>query len=219
MTDLGLVVFGDVIDSRIDGPAAARWLRDLAAELDEAYGSERSAPFGFTQGDELQGVLRPEADPLLAVLRASLRAQNPPKRPVPAMRWAIAAGGVEPGEGPATQWTGPAFIHARELMVAARRRRDRLVVRSGEERADRLLDDVAPVLGVLLADLTPRQRLIGKLLVVDGLRQAEAAEQLGIRRPTVSVAAERAHVRDIERLRRASLALLRSGLGLEGALP
>src|SRR5688572_18151751 len=116
MTDLGLVVFGDVIDSRMDGPAAARWLRDLAAELDDAYGAQRCTSFGFTQGDELQGVLRPQADPLLAVLRASLREQNDPDRPVPAMRWAIAAGGVEPGEGPATQWTGPAFIRARELM-------------------------------------------------------------------------------------------------------
>jgi DNA-binding CsgD family transcriptional regulator len=212
MTNLGLVVFGDVIDSRIDGPASARWLRELAAELDEVYGPQRCAPFGFTQGDELQGVLLPGADPLVAVLRATLRETSEDGPPTPRMRWAIAAGPIEPGEGPATQWTGPAFVAARELIEPARRRRDQLVVRSGGTRADGLLDDVAPVLGGLLADLTPRQRFVGKLLIVDGLRQSEAADRLGIARPTVSVAAERAHIRDIERLRRATLELLREGL-------
>ncbi len=208
MTTPAIVLFGDVIDSRVDGPASARWLRTLATELDEVYGAQRCAPFGFTQGDELQGVISATADPTEAVLRASLRAA-----PAPAMRWAIAAGVVEPGDGPATQWTGEAFLAARELIDIARRQRDRLVVRTGDERADALLDDVGPVLGLLLEELTGRQRLVGKLLLVDGLRQAEAADRLGIARPTVSVAADRANIRDIGRLRRATLRLIREGIG------
>jgi hypothetical protein len=128
------------------------------------------------------------------------------------MRWAVAAGAIEAGEGPATQWTGPAFLRARELIDLARRRREGLVVRSGDPDTDAILDDVAPVLGLLLDELTDRQRLVGRLLLVDGLRQADAAERLGIARPTVSVAAERAHVRDIDRLRRATLRLLRAGV-------
>jgi predicted DNA-binding protein (UPF0251 family) len=207
MTESAVVVFGDVVDSQLDGPASARWLRRLASELDEVYGSMRRAPFGFTQGDELQGLLAADADPLEAVLRATLRAEAPP-----AMRWAIAAGDVEPGEGPTTERTGPAFVAARELIDTARRRRDRLVVRSGDPDADGLLDDVAPVLGTLLVDLTDRQREVARLLLVDGLRQADAAARLDVARPTVSVAAERAHVRDIDRLRRATLALLREGI-------
>jgi predicted DNA-binding protein (UPF0251 family) len=207
VTNTAVVVFGDVVDSRLDGPASARWLRELAAELDDVYGSMRRAPFGFTQGDELQGLLDTAADPLTAVLRATLRAEAPP-----AMRWAIAAGDVEPGEGPTTQRTGPAFVAARELIDAARRRRDRLVVRSGDPEADELLDDIAPVLGTLLVELTDRQREVARLLLVDGLRQADAAARLDVARPTVSVAAERAHVRDIDRLRRATLALLRAGI-------
>jgi hypothetical protein len=206
MTAPAIVLFGDVVDSRLDGPASARWLRSLAAELDDAYGEQCLAPFGFTQGDELQGVLDPEADPLIAVLRVNLRDD-----PAPDMRWAIAAGEVEPGEGPATQWTGPAFLAARELIELARRRRDRLVVRSGDAGTDELLDDVAPVLGLLLAELTPSQRRVARLLVLEGVRQAEAAERLRVARPTVSVASERAHVRDIERLWRATLTLLRQG--------
>lgn len=205
-----LAVFGDVVDSRLDGPASARWLRSLARELDDAYGNARLAPFGFTQGDELQGVLAPDADPLLAVLRASLRSPAPP-----AMRWVVAAGEIEPGEGPATQRTGTAFLAARELSGLARRRRDRLAVRTGDATADALLDDVAPLLGVLLDELTDRQRLVARLLLVDGLRQAEAAARLDIARPTVSVAAERAHVRELERLHRAILRLVRQGTGRE----
>jgi hypothetical protein len=207
MTQLAIVVFGDVVDSRLDGPASARWLRALSRELDDAYETRRCAEFGFTQGDELQGVLRADADPLEAVLRATLREERPPE-----MRWAISAGKIEGGEGPATQWTGEAFVAARELIDRARRRRDRLVARSGDERADALLDDVAPVLGALLERLTSRQRLVGKLLLVDGLRQAEAADRLDVARPTISVAADRGHVRDIDRLHRATAALLRDGI-------
>jgi 8-oxo-dGTP pyrophosphatase MutT (NUDIX family) len=207
MTETALVVFGDVVDSQLDGPASARWLRSLAAELDDVYAETRRAPFGFTQGDELQGLLRPDADPLEAVFRASLRRDRPP-----GMRWAIAAGEVEPGEGPATQRTGPAFVAARELIEAARRRRDRLVVRSGDPETDERLDEVAPVLGTLLAELSDRQREVAYLLLVERLRQSDAAVRLDVARPTVSVAAERAHVRDLDRLRRATLALLRDGI-------
>lgn len=208
VTEFAYVLFGDVIDSRVSGPQAARWLRALARELDERYGTQRCAPFGFTQGDEIQGVLRLEADPFAAVLATSLRDDSDP---LPRVRWAIAAGAVDAGEGPATQWTGPAFLAARELIDVARRRRDRLVVRSGDPDADALLDDVAPVLGLLLAELTESQRRVARLLILDGLRQAEAADRLEIARPTVSVAAERAHVRDIERLHRATLRILQEG--------
>jgi hypothetical protein len=202
-----LVLFGDVIDSRLDGAAATRWLRGLCRELDGVYGDQALARFGFTQGDEIQGLLDPAADPLQAVMRSALHEGG-----APAMRWAIAAGPVEPGDGPATQRTGEAFLVARELIELARRRRDRLVARTGDDAADRLLDDVAPVLGRLLGELTDRQQRVARLLLVDGLRQAEAAERLEIARPTVSVAADRARVREIDRLHRATLTLLRAGL-------
>jgi hypothetical protein len=208
MTDVALAVFGDVVGSRKAGPASTAWLRTLVHELDGAYGGERIAPFAFTQGDELQGLLVRSADPLEAVFRAALREEEDP----PAMRWVVAAGAIEPGDGPATERTGAAFLEARALTTAVRRRRDLLAVRSGDPATDALLEDVAPPLGRLLADLTDRQRLVGRLLLVDRLRQSEVAERLDIARPTVSVVADRAHVRDLERLRRAVVALLRSGI-------
>jgi hypothetical protein len=208
MTDSGIVVFGDVVGSRLAAPAATAWLRALVAELDASYADKRLAPFAFTQGDELQGLLRASADPLDAVFRAALREDEDP----PTMRWVVSAGDIEPGDGPATERTGPAFLAARSLSAAARRRRDLLAVRSGDPATDALLEDVAPPLGRLLADLTDRQRLVGRLMLVEGLKQSEVAERLDIARPTVSVVADRAHIRDLQRLRHAVVSLLQSGI-------
>ena len=192
MTDRGFVLFGDVVRSRRDAPGATAWLRDLTAELDETYPpAERLAPFGFTQGDELQGLLRLTANPFDAVLHAAL---DPAARP---MRWIIAGGPIDPGRGPATQRTGEAFLLARSLAETGRGRRESLVVRVGHEPADSLLVDLAPLLGDLLAELTSRQRVIARLILLEGLRQSEAAERLAVRRATISVMVERARIRRI----------------------
>jgi hypothetical protein len=187
-----LVLFGDVIRSRRDAPAATAWLRMLRADLEAAYpAADRLAPFEFTQGDELQGLLARTADPMVAVLRSALH------RDAVAMRWVIVAGEVDDGHGPATQRSGPAFIAARERLATAAARRERLVVVSGDPPTDDLLDGLAPTMGDLLADLTARQREIAWLVLVEGLRRSEAAERLGVSRATVSVAADRAHLRGL----------------------
>ena len=188
----GTVLFGDVVRSRRDATGSTAWLRALAEELEDAFPAEaRLADFEFTQGDELQGLLAPGVDPFPAVLRGGL---HPERRP---MRWVVVAGDVDPGHGPATQRTGPAFLRARERMVEAAAQRRGLVVETGDPPTDALLDDVAPLLAELLGDLTARQRVVARLLLVDGLRRSEAATQLGVSRATVSVAADRAHVRSI----------------------
>ncbi|HUQ79313.1 MAG TPA: sigma factor-like helix-turn-helix DNA-binding protein [Patescibacteria group bacterium] len=186
----GLVLFGDVIRSRSDAPAATAWLRTLASDLTSSVPSDdRLAPFEFTQGDEIQGLLAPGADPIAVVLRAILHSEALP------MRWVVSAGDVDPGHGPATQRSGAAFITARERLRLAAVRRERLAVVAGDPEADKLLDGTAPLLGALLAELTDRQREIGWLILVEGLRRSEVAGRLGVSRATVSVAAERAHLR------------------------
>jgi DNA-binding CsgD family transcriptional regulator len=202
------VLFGDVVDSRAD-PGASAFLRALRDELEAVYGSRRLAPAGFTQGDELQLLLVPGADPFLAVLRAAL---HPDARE---LRWAVVAGGVQPGTGPATERTGPAFIAARELLERAKTRREGLVAQTGDAAADALLLDLGPVLAALLAELTDRQREVARLLLVEGLRRAEAAERLGVSRATVSVIAARGRVRHLAAL---AAALARTfGEGVERA--
>jgi DNA-binding CsgD family transcriptional regulator len=205
-SDSGIVVFGDVATSRRSAARSSSWLRTLAKELDRQYAGERLAPFGFTQGDELQGLLASTADPFAAIIRAWLHPD------AFRMRWAVSLGAVDPGRGPATQRTGNAFLAAREAIGRARTQRDGLIVVTGDRPADSLLADVAPILAILLDELTKRQRVIARLMLVDRLRQAEVAERLRIARPTVSVAVERARIRDIARLNHALLTLLRSGL-------
>jgi hypothetical protein len=201
----GIVLFGDVVDSRQD-PGSTAWLRSLRSDLDGAYPRpERLAAFGFTQGDEVQGLLGLTADPFRGVLRAGLR---PDAR---ALRWAIVAGGIEPGSGPATERTGTAFHVAREALARAKAQRLGLVAITGDAATDALLADLGPLLPALLDELTPRQREIGRLIVVDELRRAEAAERLHVSRATVSVVADRGRVRHLQGLARAMATLFADG--------
>src|SRR6478672_6452097 len=110
-----------------------------------------------------------------------------------------------------------AFLRARERLVEAAARRDGLVVESGDPASDALLDDVAPLLAELLDDLTSRQRVVARLILVEGLRRSQAAERLGVSRATVSVAADRAHVRSIGRLAGALARLLADGAATAAA--
>ena len=202
-------MFGDVIHSRLDPTGSSAWLRAMCAELQAAHGGQTLAAFGFTQGDELQGLLQPSADPLGVVLRAALAKDARP------MRWAIAWGSVEPGSGPATQRTGQAFVAARAALEETRRLRSSLRIVTGVRDTDLLLDDLAPVLGSALEQLSPSQRRVAGLILVDGLRRAEVADRLGVSRATVSVAANRGGVPSLERLSRAIRNLLDRSLAAE----
>jgi DNA-binding CsgD family transcriptional regulator len=211
MTEMqGLVLFGDVIGSRKDRVEATAWLRDVVAELDAAYGPQRLAPFDFTQGDELQGLLDPDADPLLAVLHAAL---GPAARPV---RWVCIRGPVDPGEGPATQRTGQAFMTARQVIEQARSEHERLVIRTGDARADELLAGMTPAFADMVDVLTARQRAVARLALLDGLRQSEIAERLQVRRATISVSFGRAKIHSIQRLTGAIRQVYRSAVTMSG---
>lgn len=195
---MGLVMFGDVVGSRHDSAATTAWLRDLVAELDSAYGDDRLAPFGFTQGEELQGLLAPATDPLRAVLRAAL---GPGRRH---MRWVIVRGEVDEDpigcEAPATERSGPAFVVARETIDAVRSGRERLVILTGQAEVDSLLADMAPALVDMLDGLTERQRTVARLALIEEMRQSEVADRLKVRRATISVSFSRARVRSLQRL-------------------
>lgn len=197
-TQAGLVLFGDVVGSRLDSVGSTAWLRELVAELDAAYGSQRLAPFGFTQGDELQGLIEATADPFVAVLHAALGPEG--RR----MRWVVVRGGTDAdttgGKAPATEWTGPAFVVAREAIETARTGHERLVILTGQADVDALLADLAPALVDLLDGLTRRQRTVARLALIEDLRQSEVADRLQVRRATISVSFSRARVRSLQRL-------------------
>jgi hypothetical protein len=205
------VCFGDVVRSRDDLQASTAWLRTLTNELEAVYEpGDRLAPVGFTQGDELQALLALDADPLIGVLRAALHPQGAE------MRWAIVAGSIEPGRGPATERTGTAFLAARALIERSRARRDGLAIETGDAGADALLEELAPLFGTLLGDLTSRQREIARLMLLDGMRQADVAERLGVSRATISVMADRARIRHIDGLATVIRRIVRDAVGVDG---
>jgi SatD family (SatD) len=188
------VLLGGLVEARRDRGEATAWLRSLMTELDDAYGGLKLAQFGVTQGDEVQGLLEAAADPLLAVLHAALRAKPRP------IRWVCIRGAVDPGEGSATQRTGSAFLAARAAIEAARAGHERLVIRTGRADADELLNGMTPAMADLLSALTPRQRAVARLALIEGLRQSEVAERLRVRRATISVSFARARVTPLARL-------------------
>jgi DNA-directed RNA polymerase specialized sigma24 family protein len=207
----GIVLFGDIVRSRDDAQASTAWLEELCIRLDQAYAGETLAPFDFTQGDEIQGLLATTSDPFRAVLDAALQ-EHRGKNRVPSMRWVVVAGRVDPGRGPATRRTGEAFVRARETLEIATRRGDGLLCRTGDPDADALLDGTAPVLAAIIEDMTDRQRVVARLALVEGLRQADIAERLEVARPTVSVSYARGDVRNLERLVGAVRAIWSQGL-------
>jgi DNA-directed RNA polymerase specialized sigma24 family protein len=86
-----------------------------------------------------------------------------------------------------------------------------MVAKTGDPAADALLADLGPLLPHLLAELTPRQREVARLVLVDHLRLADTAERLRVSRATVSVIADRGRVRHLGRLASGLATLFRDG--------
>jgi DNA-directed RNA polymerase specialized sigma24 family protein len=206
---LGICIFGDVVGSRTRPTAATAWLERLRDHL-ETTCPDRLAPFEFTQGDEIQGLLPIDADPLTPVLDAMLRRRD--RSDAPQMRWVIASGRIDPGEGPATRRTGEAFLTARALITEAHRDGDGLRCATGDVHADGLLDAVAPVLASLIDRMTDRQREVLRLQAIEQMRQEAIAERLGISQPAISGLLARAGARDVARLTDAVRTLLGDGI-------
>ena len=151
------MLFGDVVGSRRDPTHVAAWLRDLTGRLRRSStGTRRSRRSGSRRATSSRGLGAPSADPLRAVLLGALDDD------APQLRWVAVAGEIAAGSGPAPERNGQAFVAAREAIDRARRQRDRLLMLTGDAVADVLLDDLAPVLGELLDELTDRQRTVAR---------------------------------------------------------
>lgn len=168
----GLVLLAEVVGARpIPGSVEER-LAALAAELNDACREQLAAEFVVTEVGRLRATLRPDADALGPILRTALAPH------APRLRWSI----------------------AREAPDGPPRDRERLVFATGRQERDALLNDMAPALVDMLDGLTPTQREVARMAIVEGLRQSEVAERVGKRRATVSVSFGRAKVVPIERL-------------------
>lgn len=149
-------------------------------------------PFERTAGDEFQGVL----DHHLSVLDAIIDL-------VRDGHWSIGVGigAVEQPLPPSTRaGRGPAFIHARQAVEAAKRHPRHLTVRADDEQAGQ---DVAATLGllsILIDDRTPPAWEAIDLARA-GLTQSEIAAKLGVTRQAVGQRLTAAHWREEQEAR------------------
>lgn len=146
-------------------------------------------PFERTVGDELQGVLvraRSVADALSLLLRADA--------------WNIGVGvGLveEPLPDHARAGRGPAYLHARAAVTAAKNSpwHTRVV---GDEPAARALETTIWLWAAVLARRTTRGWEVADL-VAEGLSYAEVGERLGISQSAVSQRAQAAGIVEARR--------------------
>jgi DNA-binding CsgD family transcriptional regulator len=124
-------------------------------------------------------------------------------RAVASVRWGIGAGCDDATAG----------TRAAAALQIARERGVEVGFATGDLWRDALLADLELALSALLDDLTPRQAEIARLVLVNGARQVEVAQTLGVSRATVSVAVSRGRLPAIAGVRRAMEALLVSAPG------
>ena len=191
---LGTVIIGDVINSGRDRAGSVSSLTKMAGQLNSLWAKDLLAKFEFTSGDEIQGLLTPQADPFRVILAASLEATVPP------MRWAVVFGEVLPGTGSAIRRTGEAFAQARIAIELAKSSRAGIVVITGVPYADEILRRLTPELSRHLANLTPRQREIAFALIVEGIKQSQFAKREDVSRASISILTSRGGVQALKDL-------------------
>ena len=187
MTARGIVLTVDQRASRSSGdrvPELLAALEPLPARL----------PFRRTAGDEVQGLLTDPAH-LPAVVEQVLRGGG--------WRVGVGVGSVdEPLPGDVREARGPAFVHARTAVDAARQAPTDLRVVSGPaaERAARALESALWLWAGLLARRTERGWEVVDL-VDAGATYEQAAQRLGITQSAVSQRAAAAGLAEGRRAR------------------
>ena len=209
-------------------PPVAAWLDALCGDLDKRYRADLVASLGRTKGDEVQGLLRPDADVMGTHLHYALADDRLP------MRWSIASGEADAGEGPATDWTGQVLVAASDTRVAMKHTDDRLRVATGDAALDERLAVFAPWIADWAFELTVKQRTIFRLYLGERGRQQSrtevARETEGLVDPSLvhRVLRSRANRRmfsligfvsaDLARARRASVSSVTTAVGEPWAL-
>lgn len=177
------VITFDVRGSRTvkDRAALQASIRTLLNELNSKFNDTIVANFTLTLGDEFQGVLK-SPSPFLRVVKL-VRECLPVK-----VYCGVGMGEVltplsrMPGE-----MDGPAFHRSRQALEEAKRRRIELVVRSGEEIVDSLVNPLSLLILHVMSGWTKRQREVISLIESGEHRTlSEIARKLSVSKQSVS---------------------------------
>lgn len=182
---------------------AADLVADTVAALNGLSGAPALRPFEQTVGDELQGVLDSPAS-LAPVVETLLREGS----------WHVGIG-VGPVEEPlpahARAGRGPAYLHARAAVTAAKSSPWHLRV-AGDDPGTRALETVLWLWAAVLARRTARGWEVADL-VAEGLSYDECAQRLGISPSAVSQRAAAAGIVEARRARELATDLTTQLLG------
>lgn len=170
------VVTADQVASRHEADRTG----DLIARLAADYGRELALPPDQTAGDEIQ-VVTSSAEAALGMVLDTTRSG----------RWSVGVGVGDirmPLPDAARKATGPAFIAAREAVVAAKRADGRFALRSGTPDASTTAADAEALvrLLVLLRDRRSEHGWEVVELMRAGNQQKDAAALLGVSAAAVS---------------------------------
>lgn len=195
-------VIGDMVGSRLLFPAqrsrAQEQLFEALDKLNTEYSEYIAADFLITLGDECQGLLTAETNPV-SIAMELMRAMYPFN-----MRFAIGVGEITTriNREAALGADGPAFHNARDAMECMKHMRGaRLRVRTGVKRTDSMLNTIAALLDAISADWTDKQAEAASIMLMSRMRgerltQKELADRLNITQSTVNSALSAAHYRE-----------------------
>lgn len=148
------VVTADLVLSRRlpDRRGAQRKLLDLVQQLNAEFVHDLAAPFMVTLGDEIQGLVRniPAFPPVVSKIHTVFRPET--------VTIGVGIGAVTTEvSSRVTEMDGPAFVNARTAVDSAKGKKQEVLVMSGDERVDTILNTLYSFIGGVQSRWTKKQ--------------------------------------------------------------
>lgn len=198
MQDIYLAMIGDIIGSRklSDRNEAQLKLQEVLDLVNEKYGEYILSNFTITIGDEMQGLLKPNA-PVYDILVNILEENYPVK-----IRFGLGLGRLTTdniNREMSIGMDGPAFYLAREAIEKAHKQKGYSIVFKSEIHDSTKEEEINVTLGLLsiIRNLWNERFLsIIKLLRV-GMKQKDIADELGVSQPYISELVNKSYWKEV----------------------
>ena len=170
-----------------------REIKELLKALNRQYTPELLAEFMITLGDEFQGVLKTPAKVYDIFLAIHDQLHLP-------FYCGIGVGSIETElSRKVIEMDGPAFHRSREALEEAKKIDKELVVNSGNDTLDQILNALLALLSVIRSKWTKKQReIVAYLGGRPEIPQVEVARKFGVTKQSISKTLASAHWKTVE---------------------